>query len=125
MEIYHARNTATFTRNNRPIKPLHEVAHDLDMLKDDVCDFIVEICKENGEQYPANTLYDLLQSLSLFLQREKGFNEKLMSNAFKEIRNTLDNLMKERSKDGVGIRPECQSVTSEHEQILWEKNVLG
>ena len=76
MEIYHARNTVSFTRNNRPIKPLHEIAHDMDVLKDDICNFIVEIHKENGEQYPANTLYDLLQSLSLFLQCEKGFNEK-------------------------------------------------
>ena len=125
MEIFHARNTASFTKNNRPIKPLHEVAHDLDTLKADVCDFIVEIRKENGEQYPANTLYDLLQALSLFLQREKGFNEKLMSGAFKEVRNTLDNMMKERSHEGVGKRPERESVTAEHEQILWEKNVLG
>ena len=48
----------------------------MDVLKDDICDFIVEMHKENGEQYPPNTLYDLLQSLSLFLQCEKGFNEK-------------------------------------------------
>ena len=125
MEIYHARNTVSFTRNNRPIKPLHEIAHDMDVLKDDICDFIVEIRKENGEQYPANTLYDLLQSLSLFLQCEKGFNEKLMSQTFNEIHNTLDNLMKERSKEGIGNRPERQTITAEHEQILWEKNVLG
>ena len=72
-----------------------------------MCDFIVKIRKEKGEQYPGSSLYDLLSDLSLFLQREKGFDEKLMSETFKEIRNTLDHVMKERAMAGVGaIRPE-------------------
>ena len=41
-----------------------------------------------------------------------------------EILITLDNMMKERSHEGVGKCPECESITAEHEQILWE-NVLG
>ena len=126
MEIHHARNTASFTRENRPIKLLDSVAHDIDELKTDMCDFIVEIRKENGEQYPGSSLYDLLSGLSLYLQREKGFDEKLMSEVFKDIRNTLDNIMKERAMEGVGInRPEREFVSHEHEEILWQKNILG
>ena len=67
-----------------------------------MCDFIVKIRKENREQYPGSSLYDLLSDLNLFLQREKGFDEKLMSETFMEICNTLDHVMKERGMAGVG-----------------------
>ena len=86
---------------------------------------MVEIRKEDGEQYPGNTLYDLLQGLSLYLQHEKGFSEKLMSDAFREVRNTLDNMMKERTHDGVSVTTERDYVSAEHEGILWDKGVLG
>ena len=75
-EIYDARITATFTRNNHLIKPIHNVAHDVAQLKEDVCDFKVEIHKENGEQYPGNSLYDLLQGLCI-CSMEKDFPRDL------------------------------------------------
>ena len=104
---------------------LEEVAHDISELKYDVCDFIVEIRKENGQEYPSSSLYDLLGGLSLYLQREKNFNDKLMSTTFKEIRNTLDNVMKEHTSAGIKGCPVCDVVTENHEQILWEKGILG
>ena len=94
-------------------------------LRCDICDFIVEIRKENGDQYPPGSLYDLLQGLSMFLEREHGFENKLMSRAFKEIRNTLDNIMKERTVEGIPGRPERDYISEEYEQILWEKGILG
>ena len=51
----------------------------------DLCDFIVEIRKENGEQYPPSSMYGLISGLSLYLERD-----------------TLDNVMKERTAEGVG-----------------------
>ena len=42
-QIHSARYTATWTRNNRPIPPIHESAAMEPDLKWDVCDFIVEI----------------------------------------------------------------------------------
>ena len=126
MQIHHARTTATFTRENRPIQNLDVVAADITTLKSDVCDFIVEIRKENGDQYPGSSLKDLLSGLSVYLQREKNFDAKLMSETFKEIHNTLDNVMQEQAKEGVGAnRPECEFVSHEHEEILWSKGVLG
>ena len=124
-QIFSARYTATWTRHNRPIAPLHETAKQIDDLKVDVCDFVVEIRKENGDQYPASSLYDLLGGLSLHLEREHGFSHKLMSGAFREIRNTLDNIMKERSAEGIPGRQERDYISKEHEEILWEKGILG
>ena len=63
---------------------------------------IVEIRKENGEQYPSSSMYDLISGLSLYLEREHGFTNKLVSGAFRAVKNTLDNVMKERTAEGVG-----------------------
>ena len=57
-----------------------------------MCDFIVEIRKENGEQYPSYSMYDLIS----------GLTDKLVSGAFRAVRNTLDNVMKERTAEGMG-----------------------
>ena len=67
-----------------------------------LCDFIVEIRKENGEQYPSSSMYDLISGLSLYLEREHGFTNKLVSGAFRSVRNTLDNVMKESTAEGTG-----------------------
>ena len=50
-QIHSARHTTSWTKNNRPIPPIHEVATCKVDLKCDVCDFIMEIRKENGNQY--------------------------------------------------------------------------
>ena len=85
----------------------------MDELQADLCDFIVEIRKENGEQYPSSSMYDLISGLSLYLEREHGFTNKLVSGAFRSVRNTLDNVMKERTAEGVGGgqrgTPSCES----------------
>ena len=47
-------------------------------------------------------MYDLISGLSLYLEREHGFTNKLVSGAFRSVRNTLDNVMKERTAEGVG-----------------------
>ena len=78
----------------------------MDELQADLCDFIVEIRKENGEQYPPSSMYDLISGLSLYLEREHGFTNKLVSGAFRSVRNTLDNVMKERTAEGISL---CQN----------------
>ena len=47
-------------------------------------------------------MYDLISGLSLYLEREHGFTNKLVTGAFISVRNTLDNVIKERTAEGVG-----------------------
>ena len=101
-KIFHQRYITKVTHYNREIKPIDTSAKDMDELQADLCDFIVEIRKENGEQYPSSSMYDLISGLSLYLEREHGFTNKLVSGAFRAVRNTLDNVMKERTAEGVG-----------------------
>ena len=124
-EISHQKYTTKVTHYNREIKAIDVSAKDVDELQADLCDFIVEIRKENGEQYPSSSMYDLISGISLYLEREHGFTNKLVSDAFRSVRNTLDNIMKERTAEGVGGRPERDPILEEHEQVLWEKGILG
>ena len=62
----------------RLIQPIYESVQYFSQLKQDMCDFIVEIRKENGEQYPGNSMYDLVSGISLYLKREHRFNTKLL-----------------------------------------------
>ena len=101
-EIFHQRYTTNVTHYNREIRPIDQSAKDVDELQSDLRDFIVEIRKENGEQYPSSSMYDLISGLSLYLEREHGFTDKLVSGAFRAVRNILDNVMKERTAEGVG-----------------------
>ena len=101
-EIFHQRYTTKVTHYNREIKAIDASAKAVDELQADLCDFIVEIRKENGEQYPSCSMYDLISGLSLYLEREHGFTNKLVSGAFRSVRNTLDNIMKKRTAEGVG-----------------------
>ena len=60
-------------------------------------------------------MYDLISGLSLYLEREHGFTNKLVSGAFRSVRNTLDNVMKERTAEGVGGgqrgTPSCKNMS--------------
>ena len=47
-------------------------------------------------------MHDVILGLSLYLEREHGFTDKLVSGAFRAVRNTLDNVMKEGTAEGVG-----------------------
>ena len=97
----------------------------MDELKADMCDFIVEIRKENGEQYPPIVCMTWCLDLVYIWKGSMGFTNKLVSGAFREIRNTLDNVMKERTAEGVVGRPERDPILDEHEAILWDKGILG
>ena len=54
------------TLYNRDIKSIHKYATNLEQLKLEMCDFIVQIRKEKGEQYPALSISELVSDISLF-----------------------------------------------------------
>lgn len=98
---------------------LHEVS-----LNRDMCDFIVEVRKENGEEYPPGTVYDLVLMLSIYLEQEYGIKH-LTTTAWPKIRNTLDWVMQEKTAQGLGQQQERDYVTAEQEEDLWSHGFLG
>lgn len=94
------------------------------MLTMDICDFIAEVRKENGAEYPGATIYDLVLMLSLFLEREFGI-KRLISEDYPVIRNTLSHIMTEKSQLGLGIQKSRDDITEDQQQYLWDQGFLG
>lgn len=65
--------------------------------------FLTEVVKADGSEYPPSTLRDLVLSLQKFLE-VNGRNVKFLSDdKFRNIWDTLDGLMKQRSRQGLGL----------------------
>ena len=91
-----------------------------------MCRFLREVCKINGEQFPAKTLYEIVICVQFHLE-SIGFMWKLLSSdSFIDLKFTLDNVMKERCSMNVGGPVRQADVLSQlNIDILWEQNLLG
>ena len=63
---------------------------------------VTSLLKLEKKMVSSTSMYDLISGLSLYLEREHGFTDKLVSGEFRAVRNTLDNVIKERNSEGVG-----------------------
>ena len=69
-----------------------------------MCKFITEIKKLDGSEYPGKTLYDIVICVQFHLEK-MGLQWKLLvQEEFSDLKYTLDNLMKKRVSEGVGIQ---------------------
>ncbi len=86
----------------------------------------MEIRKQNGEEYPRETLYEIVLSLQHYMTMN-GRELKLLDHpGLIKMHNTLDNYMKQLSKQGV-IR-ECQQakpISVKEEDYLWNTGLLS
>ena len=91
-----------------------------------MCKFIVEVSKVDGSEYPGKTLYHLVVSVQKYIN-EKGRDWKLLeSKRFAELRNVLDNTMKEQASRNIGTTVrQAQYISLEIEEKLWRSGVLG
>ena len=87
--------------------------------------FILEVRKKLGKEYPAETLYEIVICLQLFMIMN-GRVFKLLEEKFACVHNTLDNRMKQLTKMGcVKPRNKARIITLEEEEMLWQSGVLG
>ena len=91
-----------------------------------LCRFLTEVKKLDGSEFPPKTLYDMLMCVQFFLETV-GFSWRLISDdEFKEVKFTLDNVMKQRTAQGIGISVHKADVlTVTDEDILWSLGLLG
>ena len=91
-----------------------------------ICRFLTEIKKLDRSEFSGIILYDLVICLQFHLET-KGFSWKFLSeNHFKDIRFTLDNLMKDRCARGIGVNVrKVQVLTQFHKEIVWSMGLLG
>ena len=85
--------------------------------------FILEVKKKDGTDFPPQTLYQIIISLQFFLET-RGLEWKLIDDpVFIRFKNTLDNLMKERAKSGLGrqVSSHCPKRTRCRRMEFWAK----
>ena len=88
--------------------------------------FIQEIRKQDGSEYPGKSLRELVLSIQMHLEKLDIKYQFLDDPDFKQIRNTLDNVMKEMASRGIGTRSkQAQEITEDEEESLWSCSALG
>ena len=91
-----------------------------------MCQFLAEVTKLDGTDFPGKTLYHLVVSIQKYLHY-KGKTWKLIEDAsFHKLRTVLDNLMKERAANQIGtVKKQAAMISQNVEDKLWESGILG
>ena len=100
---------------------------DKDKFKYSMCRFIPEVRKiKDGSDFPGATLYQLCIAIQSYIN-ENGKNWKIVDGPeFKELRNVLDNVMKERALINLGtVKKQANVISTEFEAHLWDSGILG
>lgn len=88
--------------------------------------FITECRKQDGAEYPTETLYSIVICLQLFFEKLGHQYKFLRDSEFIQIRNTLDNVMKEKARRGSDApKKQAREITVEEENTMWDLGVLG
>ena len=92
-----------------------------------LCRFLPEITKKkDGRDYPGKTLYEMLMSIQKYLNQNNVAWRLLDDPSFLDVKTVLDNIMKERARDNVGmIRRQAEFISIDYENELWHSGVLG
>ena len=87
--------------------------------------FISEVKKIGGDDYPPNTLREIIIVIQMYLH-ENGIMWKLLDgDNFVKLHNVLDNLMKGRMAIGMGTKVSSSIISLEQESVLFQKGILG
>ena len=89
--------------------------------------FILEVRKQNGSEYPPNTLHHLVCGIMRYLRQNGRPEIDFFKDAsFADFRASLDAEMKRLQSNGIGSkRKQAEPLTLEEEEELWNKKILG
>ena len=89
--------------------------------------FIHEVRKQNGEEYPPNSLLHLCNGIVRHVRSTSYPDLDLFQDsAFAEFKSSLDAEMKRLQAKGLGSKHrQAEPITEEEEDLLWEKGLLG
>ena len=98
-----------------------------DNLEYSLCRFICEVKKvKDNADFPGRTLYQIMCCIQNFLRKNDVKWKILHGDEFKILENVLDNVMKERASQNIGlVKRQAQVISMRFEQDLWDRNVLG
>ena len=120
--VANAYNESVFNANLEDLSNLNK-----EELEESLCHFVPEVTKSKGEgAYPGKMLYEMVVSIQKYLNVNK-INWKLVDGPdFGTLRPVLDNVMKERALQHIGlVTKQAQVITYEYEEKLWNSGILG
>ena len=92
-----------------------------------LCVFLAEVKKQKGgSEYPGKTLYEMVTSIQKYLHQNNIFWKLIDGPEFIDVCTILDNLMKERAQQNIGlVKKQASFIPLQFENELWNKGVLG
>ena len=90
-----------------------------------LCRFVREVKKLDGSDYPPNTIRELVIMIQMYLHQNGIFWKLLDQQEFTALRNVVDNTMKQRHSEGLGVRKSSDVISLKHEDQLFRVGVLG
>ena len=91
-----------------------------------LCMFVMEVKNDNGDDYNWDTLYDLMVMVQSFLKKNGRLCKFFEDDDFFDLKNTIDNWMKELSKQGkIAPREKAQPISVAEEKKFWMDGILG
>ena len=88
--------------------------------------FILLLRKEDGKEYPGNTVFQLVCGLQRYLEFKGRVVQFFKDVKFKDIKYAVDKTMQPRTSEGMGITKQKVDIVSiDQESRLWEKGFLG
>ena len=96
-------------------------------LDEALCRFVLEMRKQNGKEYPPNTIHHIICGIMRYLRVEgKPDIDFFKDNLFSHFRDVIDSEMKRLQGEGVGSKHrQAEPLTQEEEEVLWQKGQLG
>ena len=100
----------------------------MDEMSDEMLDFtlarfVAEVGKEDGQEYPGKTLYEILSSIQIYLRVQCKQNITLIDRkgcTFRNLNSALNFVMKERAQQDIGVDiNQANLITQEQENYLW------
>ena len=88
--------------------------------------FVLEIRKQDGNEYPANTLHHICCGIMRYLRQNGQPSLDFKDPAFDDFRCTLDSEMKRVQSAGIGTcHRQPEPLTAQEEEQLWKTGHLG
>ena len=90
-----------------------------------LCRFVREVQKVDGTDFLPNTIRELVILVQMHLH-ENSINWKLLDgHKFPNLRNVVDNTMKERKAMGLGVRHSGSVISLDSENKIFDEGILG
>ena len=92
-----------------------------------MCKYITEVTKTNSEDYPPNTVCEIVTSIQMYLKGNQ-INWKLLNEEdeiFCDLFFVVDNIMKDRLEAGLGVVKSATPIDLSMEEKMWTSGILG